>query len=386
MRRSYLAIISGAILLVILVLSWRGRISNPVFTGVAQPEKASPVIASQAAANAATAAPPSKPTASPTVTSDLRAVAERVRPAVVLISVFDEPGKLLRTGTGFFISEDGKFVTSRHFLQGGAHGVAKTIDGGIHNASGSLTEVAAADVAVLQAEVKKKVPFLSSGTAAGVNPGTPVALVGSALVRGASALFEATVAAQRSDQNGEWLELSSSPPNDMIGAPVVNQNGELLGVVTQASGQPGGAIIVRSAGALDLLVAKIDNAAKPRWQVAARTSPSPAGGKEEQATEGQSPIPRPTPKVATQTTTRTEKPRIVFNPKPQYPSYSYPRQQGSGTFRITFSPSGQAMNVETIKSTGSDTLDKVTLEALRKWKSTPGQQWSVTVPVTFEPR
>ena len=335
---------------------------------------------------APTAAPPAQASASPTVASDLRTVAARVTPAVVLVSVFDEPGKLLRTGTGFFISEDGKFVTSRHFLQGGAHGVAKTIEGGIYNVSGSLTEAAAPDVAVLQAEVRKKVPFLTSGKTAAVDPGTRVALVGSALARGTIAFLETTVAARKSDKNGEWLELTSPAPDDMIGAPAVNQNGELLGIVTSASGQTRAATIVRSAGALDLLVAKIDSNAKAHWQATGRSSPSPAGGEQERATEQQSPTPS-TPKAVTQTTVgRTQKPRIVFNPKPQYPSYSYPREQGSGSFRITFSPSGQAVSVETIKSTGSDTLDKVTLDALRRWKSTPGQQWSATVPVTFEPR
>lgn len=385
MRGSYLAIISGAILLVILGLSWCGRTSTPVFTGVPQRQNASPAGASQPAAPVATAAPQAQASASPTVARDLRAVAARVSPAVILMSVFDESGKLLRTGTGFFISEDGKFVTSRHFLQGGAHGVAKTSDGGIYNVSGSLSEAAAADVAVLQAEVRKKVPFLTSGKTAAVNLGTRVALFGSALARGEMAFFETTVAARKSDQHGEWLELASPVPDNLVGTPAVNQNGELLGIVTLANGQTRAANIVRSASALDLLVAKIDSDAKPRWQAAARSSPSPAH-EEQQGTEGQTRTPTP-PNAVTQTTVgRTQKPRIVFNPKPQYPTYSYPREQGSGSFRITFSPSGQTMTVETVKSTGSDTLDKVTLEALRKWKSTPGQQWSVTVPVTFEPR
>jgi TonB family protein len=377
MNRAYLAIISGSILLVILVLSWCGRTSTSVFTGVTESVKPSPAAALQSVAPTPTAPPQAQPSATPTATSDLRAVASRVAPAVVLISVFDEPGKLLRTATGFFISEDGKFVTSRNFLQGGAHGVAKMSDGAIYNVSGSLTEAAAADVAVLQAEVKRKVPFLTSGKAAAVTAGTRVAMVGSALARGASAFFETKVAAPKSDQNGEWLELNPPPPDEIIGAPALNDHAELLGIVTSASGQTRAATIVRSAGALDLLVAKIESAAKPRWQVA-RTSPSPAAG-EQPATQQ---TPTPVPKVLTQ----AQKPRIVFNPKPQYPSYSYPRQQGNGTFRITFSPNGQAMTVETIKSTGSETLDKVTLEALRKWKSTPGQQWSVTVPVTFERR
>src|SRR6266581_934735 len=107
MKRSYLAIISGSILLVLLVLSWCGRTTNPVFTGVPQPENASRAVGSPSAAITAPAAPQAQASASPTVSSDLRAVAERASPAVILISVFDEAGKLLRTGTGFFISEDG---------------------------------------------------------------------------------------------------------------------------------------------------------------------------------------------------------------------------------------------------------------------------------------
>jgi TonB family protein len=378
MRRSYLVIVSGSILLVIFGLSWCGRTPKPVFTGVpVQPENASPSPAARSSGPlSASQAPVS--TGSPGA-SDFRAVAERVSPAVVLISVFDEPGKLLRTGTGFFISEDGKFVTSRHFVEDGAHGVAKTSDGHIYNVSGALTETAAGDVAVLQAEVKKKVPFLTSGKAAGVNPSKRIAIIASPLARGATAFVEAAVAAQKSDQNGEWLELSSPPPNEMIGAPAVNENGELLGIVTAPIGQTNATNIVRSSGALDLLAAKIETDAKARWQIA-QGSPSPS------ATEETSPTPQPTPKMVTQTTVRTEKPRIVYNPKPPYPSYSYFHEKGSGNFRVTFSATGAVKKVEVVDSTRSQTLDNVTLEALRRWKSTPGQEWSVKVPITFERR
>lgn len=372
MRRSFLAIISGSILLVIFALSWCSRKSQPVFTGVPiPPENISPTPA------AASNVPPSA-TPTPAGTSGLQKVAPSVRPAVILISVFDDPGKLLRTGTGFFISEDGKFVTSRRFVEGGAHGVVKTSDGGIYNVSGALTEGATLDVSVLQAEVKKKVPFLTSGKTAGVSPGTRVAVIGSPLARGATAFFEASVVAQKSDQKSEWLELSPAPPNELIGAAAVNENGELLGVVTGPAGQGNAANIVRSASAVDLLVAKVEANAKARWQTA-QSSPSPPA-------EGSSPIPRTMAAMGTGPTGRTQKPRIIYNPKPPYPSYSYFREKGSGNFRITFSATGQAANVETIRSTGNQTLDNVTLEALRRWKSTPGQQWSVTVPVTFERR
>ncbi|PYL10469.1 MAG: hypothetical protein DME34_00425, partial [Verrucomicrobia bacterium] len=64
--------------------------------------------------------------------------------------------------------------------------------------------------------------------------------------------------------------------------------------------------------------------------------------------------------------------------------YSYFHERGSGRFRVTFSPNGTVKNVEVIESTKSATLDNVTVEALRRWKATAGQEWNVTVPVTFE--
>jgi TonB family protein len=139
---------------------------------------------------------------------------------------------------------------------------------------------------------------------------------------------------------------------------------------------------VRAAGALDLLVAKIDTGTKPRFHGAgARGSSSPSPG--EEAIAGATAP--PATKIVT-TTTRTGKPKIVYDPKPAYPAYSYFREQGSGRFRITFSAKGTVKNVEAVESTKSATLDNVTIEALRRWRATPGQEWNVVVPITFERR
>jgi TonB family protein len=385
MKQSYLAIISGIILFVILAISWCGRKSKPEYTGVPAPAQTAP-------AGAANAPPPgAQISPAPVAQSpapDFRKVAERVRPAVILISVFDEPGKLLRTGIGFFISEDGRFVTNWHVVADGAHGVAKTSDGRIYNVTGMLTQAESADLAVLQADVKKPVPFLTSGKAAAAQPGMHVAAIASPLARAAPPLFEATLAASKSDENGERIELASPPPNEMIGAPVVNQNGELLGLVTPQSGQGGAPNVVRSSGGIDLLVAKIESSAKARWSaVGTRTSPSPSPtGEEEKAAATLQPAASPGMKTVTTTTVRASKGKIIYNPKPSYPAYSYFREKGSGRFRINFSAKGQVKNVEVLESTKSATLDNVTVEALRRWKSTPGGEWNVIVPVTFEKR
>ncbi|MFN2542937.1 MAG: TonB family protein [Chthoniobacterales bacterium] len=377
MKQSQLAIVSGIILLTILAVSWCARKPAPQYTGVPVATQAPTPVATAAASPAAGAQSPSP---------ELRKVTERVAPAVILISVFDEPGKLLRTGTGFFISEDGKFVTNRHIVAEGAYGVAKTGDGGIYNVTGTLIEAEAADVAVLQAEVKKPVHFLSSGRAAGAQPGTRVAAVASPLARGVAPLFAATVAGASADENGERLQLAPPPPNEMIGAPVINEKGELLGLVMPQAGKAGAPNVVRSSSALDLLVAKIGSGAKPRWPPAtARGSPSPLPTAQEELA-GATPTPMPVTRTVTTTTARIGKPRIIYDPKPAYPAYSYFHEKGSGRFRISFSANGTVKNIDVVESTKSATLDNITIEALRRWRATPGQEWNIMVPVTFERR
>ena len=380
MNRSYLVIISGSILLVIFALSWCGRKpAGPIFTGIA--ETPAPVSSATTAAAPAAASPAGTPSA------ELRAAAQRIAPAVIVVSLFDDSGKLLRTVPGVFISADGRFVTSRHFVQDAAHGVAKTSNGGIYNVSGTMTDSAALDVAVLRADVKKNVAFLASSKAAAVTPGTRAAVVASPLTRAAQPLIEATVAAKKSDENGEWLELTPAPTNELVGAPAINEKGELLGIVTPR-GQTGTGNVVRSAAALDLLLAKIEEGAAPRWAIGNSSATSAEeeadespGDEDESPTPTATGTPRPTPAVA-----RLGKPQIIYNPTPQYPRYSYFHEKGSGTFRVNFSTNGQARSVQIVRSTGSATLDNVTIEALRKWKSTPGQEWNVTVPVTFDRR
>ena len=96
---------------------------------------------------------PPQPTVPPS--PELQKAAERLAPSVVLISTFDESGKLLRTGTGCFISKDGRLITSSSVTQGAAHAVAKTSDGRILNVSGILADAADLDIAVLKADTKK---------------------------------------------------------------------------------------------------------------------------------------------------------------------------------------------------------------------------------------
>ncbi|PYK38787.1 MAG: hypothetical protein DME49_06765, partial [Verrucomicrobia bacterium] len=54
-------------------------------------------------------------------------------------------------------------------------------------------------------------------------------------------------------------------------------------------------------------------------------------------------------------------------------------------FRIIFSADGAARDVRVIESTGKPVLDQAAADSLRQWKSEPGHEWSVVVPITFKP-
>jgi TonB family protein len=289
-------------------------------------------------------------------TLDLSQLENSVRPAVFWITVFDSSGKLLRTETAFFISGDGRFITTAHAIEGGVNAVAKTADGGIYNVNGILAVSTALDLAVLQADVKR-VPFLTWNKSPNLEMGTRVGIVGSGLAGIAEAARETTI----STQQPERLEIAATLSPNSVGSPIVNASGEAVGIVTSA----GEKVMVRPSNTVDSLLNRIASDVKPRWPGVAQAAVTPT------------PAPRPTPK-----------PRLVYAPAPAFPSEvrSRPGTSWSGRFRLNFNARGNVTNIQIVQSTGNNLLDQSALSTLRQWKSAPGQEWAATVPVTFQNR
>ncbi len=284
---------------------------------------------------------------------DLSRLENSVQPAVFWITVFDSSGKLLRTETAFFISGDGKFITTAHAIERGLNAVAKMADGRIYDVSGILAASTTLDVAVLQADVKY-VPFLTLNKNPNLETDRGVGVVGSGLAGTDGAPRDMTISTQQSDR----LELAGPISANSIGSPVVSENGEVVGVVISA----GEKATVRPLSAVDSLLARIASDAKPRWPETAQTAATPT--------------PRPTPK-----------PRLVYAPAPAFPpGMSQRGVSGTGRFRLSFDARGNVTNVQVVKSTGNPYFDSAAIESLRQWKSSPSQGWAATVPVTFQTR
>jgi TonB family protein len=270
------------------------------------------------------------------------------------VTTFDQKGNLVRTETGFFISPDGKFVTTAHAIENGLNAVAKTGDGGIYNVTGVLTVSKSADLAVLKAEIKpqKLLRFLDLNKTGELSLGATVAVVGSALAGNEGTARETTISGQSSDR----LELARATAASSVGSPVVNENGDVIGVVTSA----GEKTIARPVAALDAVLSRITADTQARWLQVAQASPTPHA---------------------------TPKPRLLYAPLPSFPpGQSLPGQSSTGRFRLTFDPQGNVTNIQMVASTGNPYFDQSAIKTLRQWKSAPSQGWQVTVPVTFKTR
>jgi len=323
------------------------------------------LLAQQTQSPPPTTSTPQSPTAAPvsqspqanagqTPSSELGNLEAKVRPSVIWVTAFDSKGNLLRTESGFFISADGRFIATAHAVEGGVNAVAKTADGEIYNVSGVLTVSKSADLSVAKAEIKpqKLLRFLDMNKTGELSVGTRVAVVGSALAGNEGNARETTITAQSSDR----LEIAGVTAANSVGSPVVNENGDVIGIVTSA----GEKTVARPVAALDAVLSRVKAETQARWPQVAQTSPTPHA---------------------------TPKPRILYAPAPSFPpGQSLPGQSGTGRFRLTFDPQGNGTNVQIVSSTGNPYFDQSSMKTLRQWKSAPSQGWQATVPVTFRTR
>ena len=314
----------------------------PTIAATAQPTTTAPVSQSPQA------------NASQTPSSELANLETKARPSVIWVTAFDPKGNLLRTESGFFISADGRFVTTAHAIEGAVNAVAKTADGGIYNVSGVLAASKGSDLAVLKAEVKpqKLLRFLDLNKTGELSAGTPVAVISSGLAGNEGNARQTTITAHSSDR----LEIGGSTPASSVGSPLVNENGDVVGVVTSA----GEKTIARPVAALESVLSRVAADTQARWPHLAETTPTPQA---------------------------TPRPRMLYAPAPSFPpGQSLPGQSGTGRFRLTFDAQGNVTNVQIVTSTGNPYFDQAAMKTLRQWKSAPSNGWQATVPVTFRTR
>jgi TonB family protein len=358
--------VSLCFILTLCVFVSCGRKSSTVHPPEPSPPPASP------APIKSIATPLAQPSQGPT--SDFAEVAQTIRPTVVIVSVFDETGHLSANGHGFFVSDDGKFIADRSVMANGVNAVAKTADGAIYNVSGALAQTPAQSLVLLKADATRTLPFLTPSARALPDIGGNVAVVLSPVEHANSAVLEEKITGRFSDEAGEWIDVTPALPKTTAGAPVIDERGEVLGIVTFRAGSNSCAI--RPAATAGTLLAQVSSNMIASWQ--SLTTSSHLTTPTASPTATRSPTPAKIPLHGS---------KLIYAPAPRYPAeakQSHGAGQSSGSFRVFFDRNGNAVAVQTLRSTGNPSLDQAAVSALHDWRSEPGREWSLVVPITFK--
>jgi TolA-binding protein len=158
---------------------------------------------------------------------------KRVKPSVVAIATFDAEGKMLTTGSGFFL-HDGQVVTNIHVIEGATRVEVKTFESKPHvyEVAGILGLDEEGDLALLQVTVPAdRVRPLEIGATL-PDEGERIFVIGNPL-RLEGSVADGIVSAIREVPNlGSVVQITApiSPGNS--GSPLFNSKGQVVGVVT----------------------------------------------------------------------------------------------------------------------------------------------------------
>jgi S1-C subfamily serine protease len=169
---------------------------------------------------------------------DLPELAERARRSVVLLTIKDGGGRKVGTGTGFFVSTDGRVITNHHVVEGASQIEATLFDERSVPVLGLLAADERRDIAILKLRGDGFQPLtLGTSTTARVGDevvvlGNPVGLSGSLSTGIIAALREHGLAEIAENRRYEsWaVQITAPIAPGSSGSPVMTRRGEVVAV------------------------------------------------------------------------------------------------------------------------------------------------------------
>jgi putative serine protease PepD len=194
---------------------------------------------------------------------DVEKVAAAVQPSVVQINVAGAEGA--GNGTGIIISSDGEILTNNHVVESAARGGSITVV--FNNGSTAKATVVGldpvTDVAVIKAEGVSGLQPATLGTSDNLEVGEEVVAIGSpfglesTVTSGIISALNRPVSTSSESAGGEatvfpaiQTDAAINPGNS--GGPLVNANGQVIGINSAIYGQSGGSIGLGFAIPIDL--------------------------------------------------------------------------------------------------------------------------------------
>ena len=147
------------------------------------------------------------------------------------MTMSDKDGKIVKLGTGFFVSADGRLVTNAHVVEGAVTATAKLENGATYTIQGVLKSAADKDLVLLQADAKD-VPFLNINGESPPEVGSRIAVIGSPLGLEGT-VSDGIISGHRTvKKDDQWLQITAPVSPGSSGSPLIDEQGKVVGVAT----------------------------------------------------------------------------------------------------------------------------------------------------------
>jgi hypothetical protein len=170
-------------------------------------------------------------TSSPLAQENSPVFIKKMEPSIVMVLAYDQEGRTLQQGGGFFVGNDGDIITHRDILEGADHADARTKDGMLYPVRKVLAEDKELNLIKIWAEIPSGAVHPLSITSSLPQLGERVALIVG--VSGHEKTSYGTVSAlQEIPAFGKIIRVTAPLSSRFNASPVVNMKGEMIGVVT----------------------------------------------------------------------------------------------------------------------------------------------------------
>ena len=165
-------------------------------------------------------------------TPDLVKLIKVVIPAVVTIVGFNEEGKFISSGSGFFINGQGHLITNYHVIRNMPYAKVKTRDGKIYPMTTVLAVDKQADLAMCQLDIQGGAPNFLAASRVVPEVGERVLVIGSPRLLELT-VSDGIVSAVRTDTPlGQAIQMTAPISPGSSGGPVINLKGGVVGIST----------------------------------------------------------------------------------------------------------------------------------------------------------
>ncbi|MBE7444639.1 MAG: serine protease [Planctomycetia bacterium] len=161
---------------------------------------------------------------------DLSVIIKQMQPSLVTVLTYDRDGEFLGQGNGFFIDNNGDVITNVHVLQGAASAQVKTAHKKVYAVTGVLAQDKEGDLARVSVDIPPRVVCPLAFSTAVPETGERVIVIGCPSWP-EQKVFDGVISGVREIPTfGTVIKITALMSPGGSCSPVVNMNGEVLGV------------------------------------------------------------------------------------------------------------------------------------------------------------